>query len=141
MTPPVIIGLIARAGRGRSFFYANRGADGVGLGFGKDFSMARIRYLLIATLLGGSATGCAFTHWSVFHCSECDDFPMPGAMSTSMMPGTYTGPPARDYYGTTEPPPAAARPAAAVPTETAPPAPAVQPTPPAPPAPNLPPGS
>ncbi len=107
--------------------------------------MARIRYLLIATLLGACSTGCSFTHWSVFHCSECDDFPMQGRMSTSMMPGSYTGPPARDYYGTSEPspgtnPPAAESrlpvlPEAAPPVETAPPA------PPAPPAPNVPPGS
>lgn len=106
--------------------------------------MARIRSLLIATLLGVCSTGCSFTHWSLFHCSECDDFPMPGSMSKLMMPGSYTGPPARDYYGVTEPLTAITGPTAdaapPVVPETAPAAPTAPAATPAPPAPNMPPG-
>jgi hypothetical protein len=39
--------------------------------------------------------GCSHTHgaarWSIFHCSECDDFPMP-SYGPNSMPGTYSGP-------------------------------------------------
>jgi hypothetical protein len=66
--------------------------------------MARMRYLLIAGLLVWGGAGCSSSHWSVFHCSECDDFPLPGPLSQNpLTPGTYTGPPAHDYQGTTEP--------------------------------------
>ncbi len=135
--------LIASARDGRSNPYANLDADGIGTGSERILSMARIRNLLVATLLGMGSTGCSYEHLSIFHCSECDNFPLPGAMSTSMMPGTYTGPPSRDYYGTSEPmtattPGPDGGELAPVPTETAPPAPVVTPTPPVP---SAPPGS
>ena len=59
--------------------------------------MSKLRYTLMAVVLGTGVMGCSFTHWSVYHCDDCDDFPMPAqGMAGAMMPGTYTGPPPQD---------------------------------------------
>jgi len=61
--------------------------------------MVRLRNALTAVLLAIGVVGCSHTHdyahWSIFHCSECDDFPMPSYGPNSMMPGTYSGGPAQ----------------------------------------------
>ena len=115
--------------------------------------MVRLRNALMAVTLATGVMGCShtrgYTHWSIFHCSECDDFPTPSyGPDNSMMPGTYSGPPpqgAPASSGTMVPPssnvppqneeavvpPPDARPTAPV---TTPPPAASIPTPPAPPA-------
>ncbi len=61
--------------------------------------LARLRNLVIAIVLGTGATGCSFAHWSLFHCDDCDDFPMPGyGPGYTMMPGTYGGDVPRDSH-------------------------------------------
>jgi hypothetical protein len=65
--------------------------------------MARLRNALMIVALAAGAFGCAhwggshghdYAHWSIFHCSECDDFPTPAyGPNGSMMPGSYSGPP------------------------------------------------
>lgn len=62
--------------------------------------MVRLRNALMFVALAAGAFGCAhlgghtYEHWSPWHCSECDDFPMPAyGPQGSMMPGTYSGPP------------------------------------------------
>jgi len=65
--------------------------------------MVRLRNALMIVALAAGAFGCAhwggshgidYAHLSIFHCSECDDFPSPGyGPHGSMMPGTYSGPP------------------------------------------------
>jgi hypothetical protein len=61
--------------------------------------LARLRNLVTALVLGASATGCSFAHWSLFHCDECDDFPTPGyGPGYSMMPGTYAGQTPQDSH-------------------------------------------
>jgi hypothetical protein len=64
--------------------------------------MVRLRNVMVAVVLGTGVTGCGTSHFniariSIWHCSECDDFPMPAyGPDYSMMPGTYTGAPPRD---------------------------------------------
>ena len=61
--------------------------------------MVRVRHAVMAVALGTGAMGCALTdspshvaHYSIWHCSECDDFPTPAyGPGYSMMPGSYTG--------------------------------------------------
>jgi hypothetical protein len=70
---------------------------------GKDFDMVRLRHALLVFALAAGAFGCAhgggshghdYAHWSIFHCSQCDDFPMPAyGPNGSMVPGSYSGPP------------------------------------------------
>jgi hypothetical protein len=63
--------------------------------------MVRVRHAVMAVALGTGTMGCALTqypsnvaHYSIWHCSECDDFPTPAyGPGYSMMPGTYTRPP------------------------------------------------
>ncbi len=65
--------------------------------------MFRLRNALLIVVLAAGAFGCAqwggsnghdYAHWSIFHCSQCDDFPMPAyGPDGSMAPGTYSGPP------------------------------------------------
>jgi hypothetical protein len=77
--------------------------------------MMRLRNAVMAAMLGTSVTGCALSQhgiarYSIWHCDDCDDFPTPGyGPGYSMMPGTYTGPPARDSLEPAQP--AAATPA------------------------------
>jgi hypothetical protein len=60
--------------------------------------MARLRIAVMAVALSTGVTGCAFApspsrvaHYSIWHCDECDDFPMPAyGPGYSMMPGSYT---------------------------------------------------
>jgi hypothetical protein len=58
--------------------------------------MTRLRLGVMAVVLGTGMTGCGFSHfniahWSLWHCDECDDFPMPAyGPGYSMVPGTYT---------------------------------------------------
>ena len=64
--------------------------------------MVRLRNALLVVALATGAFGCAhgpgphgdgYAHWSLFHCSQCDDFPMPAyGPHDSMMPGSYSGP-------------------------------------------------
>ncbi len=64
--------------------------------------MVRLRNALMTVALAVGAFGCAhgdgsnrhdYAHWSIFHCSECDDFPSPGInQQGSMVPGSYSGP-------------------------------------------------
>ncbi len=62
--------------------------------------MVKLRNALMAVALGMGLIGCYSSHWSIYHCDECDDFPLPAQGSpTSMMPGTYTGPPPKDSTG------------------------------------------
>jgi hypothetical protein len=68
--------------------------------------MVRLRNLLTALTLATGMMGCSHTHdyahWSIFHCSACDDFPMPAyGPGYSMMPGTYAGPPAQNQPSST----------------------------------------
>lgn len=66
--------------------------------------MAKLRNTVLAVALGVGAMGCSYAHWSIYHCDECDDFPMPAqSVSSSMMPGTYTGPPPTDSTGAVPP--------------------------------------
>jgi hypothetical protein len=94
--------------------------------------MVMLRNAVMAALVGTGLTGCAFphhgiAHYSIWHCDECDDFPTPGyGPDYSMMPGTYTGPPARESLeatqpGATSPPAGSARPANPPGTQVAPP--------------------
>jgi hypothetical protein len=70
--------------------------------------MVRLRNALLAVTLAAGLVGCAnihvgdYAHWSLFHCSECDDFPTPAyGPNYSMMPGSYTGPPAQSSPSST----------------------------------------
>jgi len=66
--------------------------------------MVKLRNAVMAVALGTGVMGCSFAHWSIYHCDECDDFPMPAqGVTTSMMPGTYTGPPPKDMTGASPP--------------------------------------
>jgi hypothetical protein len=65
--------------------------------------MVKLRNAAMAVALGTSVMGCALTgsspsnigHYSIWHCDECDDFPTPAyGPGFSMMPGSYTAPPA-----------------------------------------------
>lgn len=48
--------------------------------------MRRLRLAaLAASALATGVVGCTF-------CDECDNFPAPANLGTSIMPGTYTGP-------------------------------------------------
>jgi hypothetical protein len=59
--------------------------------------MVRFLNLIMALALSTGVAGCSHSHGFIFHCDACDDFPTPGyGPGYSMMPGTYTGPPARD---------------------------------------------
>ena len=59
------------------------------LGKGQGYVMVRLRDAVMAIALATGGVGCAT------FCDECDDFPSPGGPGGySMMPGTYTGPPA-----------------------------------------------
>ena len=59
--------------------------------------MVRLRNALWAVMLAAGVVGCSHTHdyahFSIFHCSECDDFPVPSYGPNAMTPGSYTGPP------------------------------------------------
>jgi hypothetical protein len=59
--------------------------------------MVRLRNALLAGMLATAVGGCSHTHdyahFSIFHCSECDDFPVPSYGPQTMVPGSYTGPP------------------------------------------------
>jgi hypothetical protein len=65
--------------------------------------MVRLRNALMIVAMAAGAFGCAhgsgasgrdYAHWSIFHCSQCDDFPAPAyGPNYSMMPGSYSGPP------------------------------------------------
>jgi hypothetical protein len=73
---------------------------------GKEFAMTRLRNALLAVTLAIGATGCSHfhdvAHWSIFHCSECDDFPTPSyGPGYTMAPGTYTGPPPQSQPSST----------------------------------------
>ena len=64
--------------------------------------MVKLRNAAMAVALCTGGMGCALTqypshiaHYSIWHCDECDDFPTPAyGPGYSMMPGTYTKPPA-----------------------------------------------
>jgi hypothetical protein len=66
--------------------------------------MVRLRHVMMAAALGTGVMGCALSqspsniaHYSIWHCDECDDFPLPAyGPGYSMMPGTYTRPPAQE---------------------------------------------
>src|SRR5262245_13573236 len=66
---------------------------------GKDFAMVRLRNALSAVMLAAGVVGCSHTHdyahFSIWHCSACDDFPVPSYGHNTMTPGSYTGPPAQ----------------------------------------------
>jgi hypothetical protein len=95
--------------------------------------MVRLRNAVMAVALGTGVMGCAFSNFniariSIWHCDECDDFPMPAyGPGFSMMPGTYTGTAPRDSV---EP----NRPSAAAPGPGSSPPPQQQPVPTTPPA-------
>jgi hypothetical protein len=65
--------------------------------------MVRLRNAVMIVAMAAGAFGCAngsgttgrgYAHWSIFHCSQCDDFPAPAyGPNYSMMPGSYSGPP------------------------------------------------
>ena len=70
--------------------------------------MVRLRNAAMAVALGTSVVGCALTgsspshvaHYSIWHCDECDDFPTPAyGPGYSMVPGSYTQPPAANHAG------------------------------------------
>jgi hypothetical protein len=73
--------------------------------------MVRLRNAVMAVALGTGAMGCAFSqspsrlgHYSIWHCDECDDFPMPAyGPGFSMMPGSYTRPPAQESLDPKQP--------------------------------------
>jgi hypothetical protein len=60
--------------------------------------MTKLRKAVMTMALATGAAGCSHldvppSHWSVFHCSECDDFPTPAYGPGFTQPtGTYTGP-------------------------------------------------
>jgi hypothetical protein len=61
--------------------------------------MTKLRTAVMAIALAAGTTGCSHlqdlppSHWSIFHCSECDDFPTPSyGPNFTTTPGTYTGP-------------------------------------------------
>ncbi len=64
--------------------------------------MVRLRNALLIVGLAAVGFGCShfhggsghdYAHWSIFHCTECDDFPAPAyGPGGSMMPGSYSGP-------------------------------------------------
>jgi hypothetical protein len=64
--------------------------------------MVSLRNVVMAVALGTGVMGCGFSqsniaHYSIWHCDECDDFPMPAyGPGYSMMPGTYSGAAPRD---------------------------------------------
>jgi hypothetical protein len=71
--------------------------------------MVRLRNALWVVVLAAGAFGCAhgggghgdYAHWSIFHCSQCDDFPMPAyGPNGSMAPGSYSGPPVESSTAT-----------------------------------------
>ena len=70
--------------------------------------MVRLRNAVMAVALGTGVMGCTLSgsqtriaHYSIWHCDECDDFPTPAyGPGYSMMPGSYTRPPAQ---GSVEP--------------------------------------
>ncbi len=117
--------------------------------------MVRLRNALLIVALAAGVFGCAhgdgshrpwdYAHFSIFHCSECDDFPTPGyGPHGSLMPGTYSGMPpestasSRMSTPTSSNAPAANYEAVATPPEERPTNPAGEaagtpPTPPAPP--------
>lgn len=61
--------------------------------------MVRLRNALVMAAMAVGGFGCShfqgghdYAHWSIFHCSECDDFPAPAyGPGGSMMPGSYSG--------------------------------------------------
>jgi hypothetical protein len=62
--------------------------------------MTKLRKAVMAMAVAAGTTGCAHlpeippSHWSIFHCSECDDFPTPAyGPGFTQTPGTYTGQP------------------------------------------------
>jgi hypothetical protein len=60
--------------------------------------MVKFRSALAAAAMATGVVGCSHTHdyahWSIFHCSTCDDFPTPSyGPGFSTLPGTYSGPP------------------------------------------------
>ncbi len=71
--------------------------------------MVKLRNTVMAMALGTGVMGCShaqwsIAHWSIYHCDECDDFPMPAqAVGNAMVPGTYTGPPPKDMTGASQP--------------------------------------
>jgi hypothetical protein len=106
--------------------------------------MVRLYHVMMAVALGTGVMGCASSQspshvarYSIWHCDECDDFPLPAyGPGYSMMPGTYTRPPAQEPLeskqqaaGTADsgsvPPPQQ------LPTSAPPPPPTTPPTPPA----------
>ena len=68
--------------------------------------MMRLRNGVMAVVLGTGILGCSsshfnIAHWSIYHCDECDDFPMPAyGPGFSMAPGTYTNVGGRPSAGT-----------------------------------------
>jgi hypothetical protein len=83
--------------------------------------MAKLRNTVMAVALGTGVMGCSFAHWSLYHCDECDDFPMPAqSAAASMMPGTYTGPPPKDSTGASPSAISAPSPGAVPPAEVSP---------------------
>lgn len=111
--------------------------------------MVRFRNALLTVALAAGAFGCAhgdgshrhdYAHWSIFHCSECDDFPTPGfGQQGSIVPGSYSGGPVESNTATSRMstptssnapvvspeaavPPTDERPAEAAPTPPVPPA-------------------
>jgi hypothetical protein len=72
--------------------------------------MVRLRNALVIVAMAAGAFGCAhwggsghndYAHWSIFHCSQCDDFPAPTyGPNYSMMPGSYAGPRAESEAST-----------------------------------------
>ena len=108
--------------------------------------MVRVRHAVMAVALGSGAMGCAFTqspsnvaHYSIWHCSECDDFPTPAyGPGFSMMPGSYTGIAGQNQKSTESKPatnnaldPGAVPPPGQAPAPTAPPTTVTPPPPPA----------
>jgi hypothetical protein len=59
--------------------------------------MVRLRNALMALMLAAGMVGCShlhdYAHFSLFHCSECDDFPTPSYGPNAVTPGSYSGPP------------------------------------------------
>ena len=63
--------------------------------------MVRLRNALVMVAMAAGGFGCShfhggnghdYAHWSIFHCSECDDFPVPAyGPGGTMMPGSYAG--------------------------------------------------
>jgi hypothetical protein len=106
--------------------------------------MVRLRNAVMAVALGTGAMGCVsspsqsrIARYSIWHCDECDNFPMPGyGPGYSMMPGTYTRAPAQESLESKPPANGAAGSDSVplpqqIPTAAPPPAPATPPTPPA----------